>query len=58
MDNRHLKNRFSSYQYVKERIYGKAVIFQRPLEAIDMLIIKNNKDMMTNLQSSAFVARI
>lgn len=29
-----------------------------PIGAIDVLIIKNNKDMMTNLQSSAFVARI
>lgn len=28
-----------------------------PIGAIDVLIIKNNKDMMTNLQSSAFVAR-
>lgn len=28
-----------------------------PIGAIDVLIIKNNKDMMTNLQSSAFVAK-
>lgn len=29
MDNRHLKNRFSSYQYVKDHFCGKAAIVSR-----------------------------